>query len=99
MKAPVAYHPEANADIASAYVSYEQIRNGLGEQFLQEVSRSLDVICETPELYAVVHEDIRAVPMRRFPHLIYFRLEIETVVIVAVMHGRRGEAALVRRLT
>jgi len=59
----------------------------------------LDVICETPELYAVVHEDIRAVAMRRFPHVIYFRLEIETIVIMAVMHGRRGEAALIRRLT
>jgi hypothetical protein len=35
--------------------------------------------------------------LRRFPHVIYFRLEEDVVQVVGVLHGRRNRAALRRR--
>lgn len=46
-------------------------------------------IRERPELYAVIHEDLREALARRFPYAVYYRAEPEQVVVVAVVHTAR----------
>jgi toxin ParE1/3/4 len=64
-------------------------RPGLGEDFLEQLQAVLDRIAETPELFGVVHEKIRAATLRRFPYVVYFRLEAVRIYVIAVQHGRR----------
>ena len=51
--------PEAELDIAEAYVWYEGRRAGLGEEFLSSVDACLESIRRRPEMYPVVHEGYR----------------------------------------
>ena len=98
MSLPVSYLPEAQDDIDATYASYEQHHAGLGDQFLEKVRERVDQISANPLLYAILHQDVRAAPLRRFPYVIYYRADDTMVLIVAVLHGRRGSRAWQRRV-
>ena len=65
--------PEAEADLVAARAWYEKQREGLGAEFILCVEEALQRIGRMPEMYAVVHRDIRRVLTRRFPYAIYYR--------------------------
>jgi plasmid stabilization system protein ParE len=81
--------PEAEADIREAYLWYEEQRFGLGEDFLLCVEEGLAKIQRNPEMYPIVHKDIRRILIRRFPFGIFYIATSERLVILAVLHGRR----------
>ena len=90
MTLPVAYLPEARDDIDDAYVVYEARFAGLGDRLLKSVRRCVERVAQSPHLYAVVEADVRAAPIKRFPHLVFYRIEGERILVVAVQHGRRS---------
>jgi plasmid stabilization system protein ParE len=81
--------PEAELDIAEAYVWYEGHRAGLGEEFLSSVDASLESIRRRPEMYPVVHEGYRRSLIRRFPYAVFYEPSEATVTIYAVFHTSR----------
>ena len=81
--------PEADADLEEAAVWYERQRAGLGQEFLDEALAAFDAISGNPALYPVVHRRTRRALMRRFPFGIYYQVETDLVVVIAVMHGSR----------
>jgi plasmid stabilization system protein ParE len=97
MSAPVIYLPEARADVDAAYTAYEQRAAGLGERFLEQLQDRVVGISANPEMYAVLRDEVRAAALRRFPYVVYYRYEAETVFILAVLHGRRDPQAWMRR--
>jgi len=56
MSADLVIAPEAEGDIAEAYVWYERRRAGLGEEFLSSVDACIESIRRHPEMCPVVHE-------------------------------------------
>ena len=59
MPAKLVIAPEAELDIAEAYVWYERRRIGLGEEFLSSVDACMEGIRRQPEMYRFVHETYR----------------------------------------
>ena len=90
MSLPVRLRPEAAEDIGEAAKWYEQQRSGLGSVFLDEIQRALLSIAEQPAQYPVMHRSIRRALAHRFPFGIYYRVELERIVVLAVMHGSRS---------
>jgi len=82
--------PEAESDLAEAFEWYEQRRPGLGESLLLSVEATHVAIQETPFLFPVVHRNIRRALTRRFPFGVFYVLEGEAVVVVAVFHASRN---------
>jgi plasmid stabilization system protein ParE len=89
MSAPVIYLPEAQTDVDAAYATYEQRRAGLGDRFLDQLRRRVEVISDNSEMYAVLRDEVRAAALRRFPYVVYYRFEAGTVFILAVLHAHR----------
>ena len=88
----------AEFDIQDAYDWYESQRPGLGEEFLAALTSTRDRILEFPEGYPVLHRATRrALLPRRFPYGLYYRIERDTVIIVACMHARRDPREWQRR--
>lgn len=81
--------PESEQDLADAAVWYEEQREGLGNQFLDEVLSVFSVISETPLMFPIVHRNIRRALIHRYPFGVYYRVESNEIVVVAVMHGSR----------
>lgn len=89
---PLSIRPEAEDDLASGYDWYEKHREGLGSDFLDEVEKTLKSIENSPELYSKVHRDIRRALTRRFPYGIFYLLERELIVVIAILHTSRNPA-------
>ena len=82
--------PAAANDLASAYRWYEQRQTGLGEDLLQAAQALMDQILLLPRAYPVVHRDTRRALIQRFPYGIFYRLDGDAVIVVAVYHLRRN---------
>ena len=89
MPVELAIAPEAELDIAEAYVWYEGRRAGLGEEFLTSVDACLESIRRGPEMYPVVHEGYRRSLIRRFPYAVFYEPSEAMVTIYAVFHTSR----------
>ena len=89
MPVELAIAPEAELDIAGAYIWYEGRRAGLGEEFLSSVEACLESIRRRPEMYPVVHEGYRRSLIRRFPYAVFYEQAESIVTIYAVFHTSR----------
>ena len=89
MSLPVRVRSEAAQDLEDAAIWYEEQSSGLGQEFLDEVRRSLRRVAEQPHLYPSVHRATRRVLIHRFPFGVFYRNEAGSIVVVAVMHGSR----------
>ncbi len=69
-------HPEARAELRSAALWYDERRPGLGDEFLSEISASLDRVSDAPESYPAWPGTraegplIRTATTHRFPYVI-----------------------------
>ncbi len=68
---------------------YEQQRPGLGTEFAAACRSALAVIRDRPQVFRLVHGDVRRVLLRRFPYAIFYRYREAELLVVAVMHERR----------
>jgi plasmid stabilization system protein ParE len=84
MPAKLVIAPEAELDIAEAYVWYERRRIGLGEEFLTSVDASIVGIRRQPEIYPLIHETYRRSLVRRFPYAVFFEYAEPTVTVYSV---------------
>jgi plasmid stabilization system protein ParE len=92
MTVKVVFRPAARAEFDGATLWYEDRRAGLGIQFVSEIDYAVDLASKYPDRYPVKHEEIRCVRARRFPYSIYYIVEIEQIVVLAVFHARRDPA-------
>ncbi len=85
----IGFHPEALKDVSDTTVFYVDRSGALGQAFLSDVETTLETLVRNPRIGKEVHVDVRAFPLRRFPYWIYYLLDGETLVVVAVSHEKR----------
>lgn len=83
--------PEAEEELTAAAEWYEGRRAGLGVELLAVIDRAFEAIVAAPLAHATWREDrpYRKKVVDRFPYVILFTVENDTVVIIAVAHARR----------
>jgi plasmid stabilization system protein ParE len=81
--------PAVELDIEAAFEWYEREEVGLGFQFLDELRATYVRILDHPFGYQDLRSGIRRALTRRFPYGVYFSIEEEVIVIVAVLHTAR----------
>lgn len=81
---------DAEVDIAEAYSWYEGKREGLGSEFIEEISRTINAAFSEPLRFPLLFRQLRRARVRRFPYGVFFTTRHDAVVIVAVMHFGRN---------
>lgn len=69
----------------------------LGVEFLEELRSAYDRIVEGPFRYQDLTSGIRRALLRRFPYSVYFAVEGEVIVVLAILHAHRDTAEWQRR--
>jgi plasmid stabilization system protein ParE len=77
-----------DADIEAASEWYEGEEPGLGLEFLEELRSVYQGILDGPFKYQGLRSGIRRALTKRFPYAIYYSIEGEVIVIVAVLIPR-----------
>ena len=90
MKYDLVIKEEAELDISESYQWYESKRNGLGEKFLNFLDEYFNGIQQSPTHYQERNNNRRYCPMKRFPFVIVFEIEITCIVVYAVFHTSRN---------
>ena len=91
------FRPKTATDIETARGWYEREREGLGEEFLDEVFTTVQFVLTMPEAYPVVNRQTRRALVHRFPYGLFYRIVDETIVFVACFHTSRNPDLWKRR--
>lgn len=91
--------PLADLDVEAVVRWYERQRSGLGRDFLRELRAAYARILAGLLGYQGVRWDTRRALLRRFPYAVYFLVDGDVVVVVAVLHTSRDPAEWQRRRT
>ena len=92
MSLAIIVRPEAELDISDAYIWYESKSPGLGAQFIDAIDEALLLASRSPEIFPKAHRSTRRALIRRFPYGIFYTIEAERIVVLAVMHTARHPA-------
>jgi len=87
----VVFRPQAEDEVLEAKQWYESRSAGLGERFAAAVDLLVDRVAENPFAFMQVHGETRRAVLTRFPYALYYRIDAERIVVLAV-HGRQDPA-------
>ena len=99
MEYPLIVGPEAEAELAVARDWYEEQRPGLGSEFLQTVSDAFERIRQNPLGFAQTYKHVRQMLIERFPYVVCYTFDGNSINVLAVLHGHRDPNEWKRRLS
>lgn len=79
----------AKIELDDAFDWYEMEQSGLGRRFLAEIQVALKRITAFPDSCSSISPSLRRCLVRKFPYMLVYGLEEDTVVVVAVAHMHR----------
>ena len=85
----VRFHPEAESEMTGAAAWYEAQQTNLGKRYLTCVEDAINHIRINPQLYACIDGDVRRCLTKTFPFGVLFRVDQDSIQILAVMHLHR----------
>ncbi len=80
---------EAEVEIFEAAVRYEREREGLGFPFEAQVNTVFARLLEHPFQFPVIEDGVRRALVRDFPYGVFFRMEADLIMVLAVLHLHR----------
>ena len=73
-----------------AYEWYEKQKQGLGEEFLEELDSCYDKLQAHPEYFGKIRKNFRQAALKRFPYVVVYEIIKGDVIVFAVFHTKRN---------
>lgn len=94
----VRFDERAETDARAAVEWYDKQRPGLGSKFVAALDDTVARIASQPRMYPAIATDVRRALTDRFPYSVYYAVEDDDVLVIAVLHTRRAPEVLEDRL-
>lgn len=85
--------PAAAADVETTYGWYETQSEGLGDEFLSVFQAALEGLRADPGAEPEIHCGVRRHLLKRFPHVVFYRVVEGKVVVLACFPASRAGRA------
>lgn len=86
-------HPAAAEEVEEAHGWYQREASiKIAGAFIDELDRAFDAIREMPNTWPSYLQGMRRFVLRRFPFTVVYRIDGDTVRVIAVAHQRRKPA-------
>ena len=79
----------AQTELDQAFQWYEIQQQNLGKQFLNEFDAAVRRIVAYPEAYLLIEKEIRRCLIKRFPYGVWYGIEADKIIVIAVAHLHR----------
>lgn len=88
----VVFTPAANQDFLDSLDWYKTQKEGLDDRFEFAVIETIEAIGNNPLRYPIRHKNIRAIILKSFPFIIFYKFEAreKQVVVLAILHQSRN---------
>ena len=83
------FHPDVSKEIKDSYLWYQEMAEGLGENFIDELESAYQAIIELPDTWPLFQKGFRRFLLSRFPFSVIYKKEDSSIIIIAVMHNNR----------
>lgn len=93
----IRYHPDAVEEMIEAAIFYEERQTGLGERLLDAIEEALEFLKTHPTIWRADERGRRKYRVKRFPYLIIYKVERQTLFILAIAHTSRRPGYWTRR--
>ena len=93
----IVYSSEAKADLGRERDYYAAIRHELGARFLSAVEQAVLSLATRPLAMQIIQDEIRRWPVKGFQHGVLYRVDAQSVFILAVFHPRQHPARWQKR--
>ena len=90
LKYSLIFSDEAYFDILDAYLWYESVRKGLGNDFELCLEAEIKLLICNPLQYQVQYKKIRIAFIERFPYGIHYVIDQSFIKVIAVFHTARN---------
>ncbi|MBI5216080.1 MAG: type II toxin-antitoxin system RelE/ParE family toxin [Ignavibacteriae bacterium] len=94
----VEFWKEAADEFLDAVRWYEERSAGLGREFLRSLDICLSNIRRYPKLYPEIYRTARRALLRKFPYALYYVIQEETIIVIAILHTSRHPKLLRKRM-
>lgn len=81
---------EVEKETIEAFVWYECRQQGLGNDFLLQLEEHLNNIVNQPFLYQKIYKQFRQVFLKRFPFVIIYEIDANTIIVYSIFHTSRN---------
>jgi toxin ParE1/3/4 len=88
---------DARSDIADAVAWLKERSPEVPVRFRHEIEQVMESIRDRPEMYPVVHHTVRRALVRHFPYSVFYVVQPESILVLAVMHQARHDSSWRRR--
>ena len=93
---------EAESELLEAVLYYENCRDGLGQDFFEQVADTMATIAQDPLRHPTYEgrrslRKFRRAVLKRFPYIVVYEIREDETLIVAVAHSSRQPGYWVRR--
>ena len=88
---------QAKGDLRETFQWYEARQPGLGQSFRASIDAALSSIQAHPRMYPRVDPLVRRASVDGFPFGIFYRIDGDTIRVIAVLHNARSSEHWQRR--
>ncbi len=89
----------AQSEVDDAYKWYEAQSKGLGKRFLDDLNDTIKRISAFPLAFTEIESGIRRCLLTRFPYGVYYGVDAQMIIIIAVAHLHRKPKYWIDRIT
>jgi plasmid stabilization system protein ParE len=86
---PYEFHPEALDEFEAGARYYAERQPGLELRFISNIEAAIHRICEGPGIWRAIEGDVRRCLVHVFPYAVLYSIELDHVLVIAVMHCSR----------
>ena len=81
---------DAEIDLKSSFEYYFYEDSQVADSFFKQINISFEEIKQDPEMFPIVYGSIRKYVLKKFPFVIYYRIDNVIVQIIAIFHTSRN---------
>jgi len=88
----ISWEPKTRREEKEIYDYYEVRKEGLGDEFLNELERVETLLTKHPKIAQIKYKNRRHISLKRFPHKIVFLIDEnkKNVQILAIIHHKQN---------
>jgi plasmid stabilization system protein ParE len=85
------YEDRVDDDIDDALDYFASKNPKLTDDFLDRIEEAKQTILNSPKGFEVKHPDIRTVLLKQFDYHIYYTIDGDKIIILAILHAQSGQ--------